>query len=86
MSRLGFLVSDDAAEQRARTRELRAIVKLICGPGDPCTTIFNAAVDGIIDIEEALPALDLLPSLPRRRILAAAGSLWWPTNRRRRVP
>jgi hypothetical protein len=80
---LEFLLANaDESERLARLRELRVLVRLMCGRDHPCAVIFDFVIRGKIDTSRALSALDLLPARQRRDILCTFGALIWPNTRK----
>ena len=83
---LSFLLDGvDETERQARLRELRAIVRLLCGSSHPASVIFDYTVKGSFDTAKALSAIDLLPARQRRDILSTFGALTWPNNRKLKI-
>ena len=72
---LGFLLTVAEPERRCRLRELRALATLLLGPAHRQPRSLPAAVTDPTAAPAALAALDHLPALPRRRLLATFGSL-----------
>ena len=64
------------AEFIARCRSLRALARVLCGPRatDLCTVLADAE-QMPWEIGKAIPLLESMTSLDRRRILSAYGSL-----------
>lgn len=66
----------DRAERVARLRELRAVVRLTCGPrGEPLAWHLRAAETAPERLGEALAAIDALAALDRRHVLASYAAL-----------
>jgi hypothetical protein len=73
--RLGFLLADaDALETTARLREWRAVTALICGWNSEVKRALDQAIEGGSSAV-ALSAIDRLPALRRRRVLATIAAL-----------
>lgn len=69
-------VNIEPAERLARLRSLRAMARLIAGPtGAILVDRLRQAETDIGVLPEALAALDALPTLPRRRLLASYAAL-----------
>jgi hypothetical protein len=65
-----LLAGHDAAERRARIRELRALVRVYFGPSE-VSDAFDKAVDGDDSaVDQALRLLAAAPALRRRRMLS----------------
>jgi hypothetical protein len=75
--RFGPWVADlDPAERLARTRTLRALAAVLIGPsGHHLVEHLAAAEHDPGALRPAAEALDALPALPRRRLLAAFASI-----------
>ena len=74
--RLDFLIAGcDEPERLARCRELRALALVFLGPDHPATVALGVAVLSADGIGPALAAIDALPALRRRRLLATFGAL-----------
>jgi len=67
---LAWLLAVSEDEQQARLRELRLASRLILGPGHPATQALDDAVVDPGAATAALTAIDELPALPKRRLLA----------------
>jgi len=79
MSRLGFLLEGlGELEVRLRLSELRVLVALRAGWDSPAKAALDRAVVDLQEVEAALEAVDRLPALQRRRVLAAFGALNMP--------
>jgi hypothetical protein len=75
-ARLCFLLDGiDEAEQIARLRELRVLVAVYCGWDHPAKAALDQAISSNGSYEIALEAIDQLPALRRRRLLASYGAL-----------
>jgi hypothetical protein len=80
---LAFLLAGASESERlTRMRELRVLIRLVCGPDHPVTIIFDFAIKGKIDTDRALSAPDLLPARQRRDILCTFGALIRPNTRK----
>ena len=68
----------DTHERHARLRELRALVMVYCGLDHIAKGILDRAIisGDDKDCKNALRAIDRLPALTRRRVLASFGALW----------
>ena len=85
MNDLSFLLARcDEAELASRLRELRVIVRMLVGADSPATLLAERAVAGTAEHGIALQAVDLLPALQRRKVLAMFGEIVWPNKKRRR--
>ena len=69
-SRIDWLIDVPDPERQARLRELRLTARFILGPRHPVTAALSAAVSDPGQANEALAAVDALPALQRRRVLA----------------
>lgn len=69
----------DHAEQRARLRSLRALARVHCGPraSDLCRLLDRAERDPTA-LEPAANALNRLPAIDRRHVLASYARLIQP--------
>jgi hypothetical protein len=73
---LDFLIKGtDAAEQRARLRELRCLAALILSWQHPVVGDLEQAIADPANVEAAMAVLAALPGKQRRRILASFGAL-----------
>jgi hypothetical protein len=59
----------------ARLRELRAVVRLVAGPGCPVLPAIGRALSEPGGMEAVETALDAMPALTRRRVLAVVADL-----------
>ena len=80
--RLAFLLDGICeAERMARCRELRALALVYCGLAHPATEALGAAITDPAMTGRALIAIDAIPALRRRRLLASYGALMARTRR-----
>jgi dihydroneopterin aldolase len=76
LTALGFLFDGiDEVERRARLRELRVLVAVYCGWDHPAKAALDQAISSNASYEIALEAIDQLPALRRRRLLATYAAL-----------
>ena len=81
---LDFILADaDDRETELRVRELRAIAALVTGWQSDAKRALDEAVVDHTKALEALRVIDALPTIPRRRVLAAYGSLAYGTAKRK---
>lgn len=74
-----FALDLDPCERRARLRSLRAIVRLLLGSrGDVLERAMHCAEDGAVALDVVLSALNRLPSLDLRKVLASYAALTKP--------
>ncbi len=74
-----FALDLDPCERRARLRSLRAVVRLLLGPrGDMLERALHCAEGGAVALDAVLSALNRLPSLDLRKVLASYAALTKP--------
>jgi hypothetical protein len=74
-SPLSWLLDVPEHERQARLRELRLTARFLLGPRHPATQALSAAISDPELAGEALRAVDALPALQRRRVLAVVAAV-----------
>ena len=71
----------DVCELRARLRSLRAIVRLLLGrDGDAIDRMLHCAESGNANLDAVVAAINRLPTIPLRKILATYAALTRPAD------
>lgn len=74
-----FVPDLDPCERRARLRSLRAIVRIHLGPrGDLLGRALHCAETGAVSLDAVSAAINRLPAIPLRQILASYAALVKP--------
>jgi hypothetical protein len=76
-----WVVGVDELERRAGLRALAALVAVYCGSDNPVVSALRCAESDIAASDQALAAFDRLPSLWRRRVIAAYAAVMYPRRR-----
>ena len=74
-NRLAWILNVPVIERQARLRELRVAALFLLGPKHAASLAISAAIDDPGLAGEALTAVDALPALQRRRVLAVIGAV-----------
>jgi len=79
-----FATDLDPAERLARLRSLRALARVLVGPGgQTLADLLHRAETDDAALSEAMAALEALPALPLRKLLSSYAGLTQPTRKGR---